>query len=31
MFLIEWLYKLLFGEDAVDDLREQPRRRRREK
>jgi hypothetical protein len=29
MFLIEWLYKLLFGEDAVDDLREQPRRKRK--
>jgi hypothetical protein len=21
MFFIEWLYKLLFGDDAVDDLR----------
>ena len=29
MFFIEWLYKLLFGEDAADDLREQPRRRRK--
>jgi hypothetical protein len=29
MFFIEWLYKLLFGEDAVDDLREQPRRKRK--
>jgi hypothetical protein len=29
MFLIEWLYKLLFGDDAVDDLREQPRRKRK--
>jgi hypothetical protein len=29
MFFIEWIYKLLFGEDAVDDLREQPRRKRK--
>jgi hypothetical protein len=29
MFFIEWLYKLLFGDDAVDDLREQPRRKRK--
>lgn len=29
MGLIEWLYKLLFGEDAADDLRPKPKRRRR--
>jgi hypothetical protein len=29
MFFIEWLYKLLFGDDAVDDLHEQPRRKRK--
>jgi len=29
MFFLEWLYKLLFGEDALEDLREQPRRKRK--
>lgn len=29
MMFIEWLYSLLFGDDAVDDLREQPKRKRR--
>jgi len=29
MFFIEWLYKLLFGDDAVDDLRPEPKRKRK--
>ena len=28
MALIEWIYKLLFGEDAANDLRPSPKRRR---
>jgi hypothetical protein len=29
MFLIEWFYKLLFGEDAGDDLNPRPKRKRK--
>jgi len=29
MFLIEWIYKLLYGDDAVDDLRDKPKRPRK--
>ncbi len=29
MALIEWFYRLLFGEDAADDLRQKPKRRRK--
>jgi hypothetical protein len=30
MFFIEWLYKLLFGDDALDDLRPEPKPMRRQ-
>jgi len=29
MALIEWIYKLLFGEDAANDLNPRPKRRRK--
>jgi hypothetical protein len=29
MFLIEWIYKLLFGEDAGEDLKPPPPKRKR--
>ena len=28
MGFLEWVYKLLFGEDAANDLRPSPKRRR---
>jgi hypothetical protein len=31
MFFIEWLYGLLFGDDAVDDLRRPPTRAKRKR
>jgi len=29
MFLIEWFYKLLFGEDAYDELNPKPKRKKK--
>jgi hypothetical protein len=31
MFLLEWIYKLLFGEDAANDMRPSPKRRKKRK
>jgi len=29
MFLLELLYKILYGKDAVDDLKDPPKRRKK--
>jgi len=29
MFILELIYKILYGKDAVNDLREEPKRRKK--